>query len=134
VPYGMPEPIMPFGPLPLIGALPGLPFVGFPPAPMPPAGPVTGTSGAPPGSPVLSCVNTTSGVALAWAPYRTSSGTVTYSVFQCDRTATPGQPGCTQIFTTDTPSLVGPVSLGYDYLVQAQAPSNVIVVSNRVSL
>jgi hypothetical protein len=103
---------------------------GVPSAMMPAAPSAAGSSG----SPVLTCVNTTSGVALSWAPYRAAGSAVTYTVYQCDRTSTPGQPGCTVLFTTDMPQLVGPISLGYDYLVEARVPPNVVIVSNRVSL
>jgi hypothetical protein len=107
----------------------GLPPIAAPAAPPPAAAP------APPAnSPVVTCVNTTSGIALSWTPYRPSSGTTSYTVYQCDRNSMPGQPGCTLVFTTDSPTLFGPVSMGYDYLVQAQAPPNVIIVSNRLSL
>jgi len=74
------------------------------------------------------------GVALQWTPLRGAAGTVTYTIYRCDRTAVPGQPGCESVFTTDTPVLFGPVSLGADYIVQAQTSGNLIVVSNRVPL
>jgi hypothetical protein len=82
----------------------------------------------------LSCVNTATGVALRWTPLRAPAGTVSYAVYRCDRTAVPGQPGCESMFTTDAPALVGPITLGADYIVQAQTNANVIVVSNRLEL
>jgi hypothetical protein len=59
---------------------------------------------------------------------------VTYTVHRCNRAAIPGQPGCESFFTTDAPALVGPISLGADYIIQAQTSPNVIVISNRLEL
>jgi hypothetical protein len=153
--WGAPSPFSPFSSLPLLGGLPGIPGFGAPMlagpsplglpaipampagagAPVMPAIPAGAAAPAPPAdSPVVTCVNTTSGIALSWTPYRASSGTASYTVYQCDRNSMPGQPGCALVFTTDAPTLFGPVSMGYDYLVQAQAPPNTIIVSNRLSL
>jgi hypothetical protein len=124
-------------PFPLLGASPLLPF---PPLPLPgPLPPILAPPLAPPApaatnnAPLLSCVNTSVGVALQWTPLRGTSDKVTYGVYRCDRTAVPGQPGCDSVFTTDSPVLFGPVSLGADYIVQATS-GNLIVVSNRVPL
>jgi hypothetical protein len=81
----------------------------------------------------VGCVNTTSGIALSWTPLAAPIGRVTYTVWQCDRAAEPRQPGCTALLTTNAPELVGPVSLGSDYLVDAVDGSG-LVVSNRLSL
>jgi hypothetical protein len=145
-PAVMPAPIMPgpfpplpFGPpFPLLGGIPGLPVPGMPVPGVLPAALAPAPAPAPPAAtnnaPVLSCVNTAVGVALSWTPLRPAPGPVTYTVFRCDRTASPGQPGCESIFTTDRPTLFGPVTLGADYAVQVQSGSNLYVVSNRVPL
>jgi len=82
----------------------------------------------------LTCVNSTLGVALRWTPLRTVAGPVSYVVYRCDRYAEPGGPGCERLFTAESPVLVGPVSLGADYVVQAQPPASLAVSSNRLVL